>query len=148
MKVFYFADKNHLSKYGNFIYGETYIAMPKGQVPSLIYDMIKFVRGDGNVSFDKKLKELFYVEDGTKVKAKKLPDLDYFSKSDLESLNNAINDYGKTHHFTLFSKSHKDSAYKETPLNGEITIAKIVNSLPNKEDNKHYLKDFILNFLF
>lgn len=139
MKVLYFADKEHLSKYGRFIYGETYIAMDKGQVPSRVYDMIKFVRGDGTVSFSNEIKKLFSVEGKDKIIAKEKPNVGYLSESDKKALDQAIEEYGKTHHINLFRKSHKDSAYKNTELNKEITLDKIVDSLDNKEKVKKYL---------
>jgi uncharacterized phage-associated protein len=45
-KVMYFADKEHLEKYGRFICGDSYVAMKHGPVPSGIYDLLKSVRGD------------------------------------------------------------------------------------------------------
>lgn len=140
MKVIYFADKEHLSKYGRLIYGETYKAMKSGQVPSRMYDMIKFVRGDGTVFFDNKIKEMFEVK-GNDVVAKEKPNVGYLSESDKKVLDKAIDVYGKTHYINLFRKSHKDSAYNETELNQEITLDKIINSLDNKETVKKYLEN-------
>lgn len=141
MKVFYFADKNHLSKYGRFIFGETYCAMEKGQVPSNIYDMIKFVRGDGQRKFDEEIKQYFHIENRNKVKGDKAPDLEFLSKSDIECLDEAIREYGKTYHKSLFSKSHKDSAYNNTPLHQTITLDRIIDSLPNKDEVRNYLQN-------
>ena len=45
-KVLYFADKEHLEKYGRFICGDSYIAMRRGPVPSGVYDLLKLARGD------------------------------------------------------------------------------------------------------
>ena len=139
MKVVYFADKEHLSKYGRFIYGETYQAMKSGQVPSRIYDIIKFVRGDGKVEFDKKIKQMISVESSDKIIAKTKPELNYLSESDKKALDKSIKEYGKTHYIKLFRKSHKDSAYKNTELNKEITLDKIVDALDNKDAVKKYL---------
>ncbi|MCJ7554879.1 MAG: Panacea domain-containing protein [Ignavibacteriaceae bacterium] len=140
MKVIYFADKEHLSKYGRLIYGETYKAMKSGQVPSRVYDMIKFVRGDGTISFDNTIKEMFSIENDNKIIARTKPDINYLSDSDKIALDRAIGEYGKTHYIKLFSKSHKDSAYKKTELNKEISLENIVDSLDNKETVKKYLE--------
>ncbi len=139
MKVFYFADKLHLSKYGRFMFGETYIAMPKGHVPSTIYDIIKFVRGDGSQTFNEDLKKLISVENKNTVKANQKANLDFLSQSEIECLNDAIQKYGKSHHLDIFSKSHKDHAYNVTSLNQEISVDDIVDSLDNKEVIKKYL---------
>ena len=53
-KILYFSDRNHLSKYGRSITGDTYIAMTDGPVPSKIYDIFKSVRGDGFFSINAK----------------------------------------------------------------------------------------------
>jgi len=81
---------------------------------------------------------------GIKIIAKEKPNLGYLSESDKKALDKAIEEYGKTHHISLFSKSHKDSAYKETELNQEITLDKIINSLDNKETVKKYLENIYL----
>lgn len=138
MKVFYFADKLHLSKYGRLMFGETYIAMEKGHVPSTIYDIIKFVRGDGTKKFDNELKEVIQVNKN-EVKANKQANLDFLSPSEIECLNEAMKEYGKLHYTSLLFKSHKDHAYKVTPLNQEITVEAIVDSLDNKKAVKEYL---------
>ncbi|HOI30882.1 MAG TPA: Panacea domain-containing protein [Melioribacteraceae bacterium] len=140
MKVFYFADKLHLSKYGRFMFGETYVAMPKGHVPSTIYDMIKFIRGDGSKEFDPELKKSIIV-DGNKIKAIQPANLDYLSPSEIECLNNAIDEFGKLNHSLVFFKSHKDHAYKVTPVNSDIAIDDIVDSLDNKNTIKEYLNN-------
>lgn len=41
LKVLYFADKDHLAKYGRQICGESYVAMKDGPVPSCTYDLVK-----------------------------------------------------------------------------------------------------------
>ena len=40
-KLLYFADKTSLEKYGRFIFGDDYLAMKAGPVPSGAYDLIK-----------------------------------------------------------------------------------------------------------
>jgi uncharacterized phage-associated protein len=139
VKVFYFADKKHLSKYGRFIFGDKYIAMKSGQVPSNIYDMIKFVRGDGSKEFDESLNDLISVENENTIKAKSKPDLDYLSPSDIECLRESIKKYGKIPPQKLLTISHSDKAYQDTPRNNEIKLDKIIDTLGNKNKIKHYL---------
>jgi len=141
MKVFYFADKLHLSKYGRFMFGETYIAMDKGHVPSSIYDIIKFIRGDGSKQFNEELKNSFSCEDNNTFRAAKKANLDFLSQSEIECLNDAILKFGKSHHFEIFNKSHKDHAYKVTSHNHEISVGDIVDSLDNKEIISKYLNN-------
>jgi hypothetical protein len=40
VKILYYADKDHLNRYGRPILGDRYIAMEHGPVPSVVYDML------------------------------------------------------------------------------------------------------------
>jgi uncharacterized phage-associated protein len=140
MKVFYFADKKHLSKYGRFIYGDHYIAMKSGQVPSTLYDMIKFVGGEGS-GFNEKVKDSFYIENKYKIKPKKEADLNVLSESEKECLKESVEKYGKMAYWKLFIISHSDKAYKKTERDKEMAIDKIIETLPNKEQVKAYLEN-------
>ena len=51
LKAIYLADKENLSKYGRQIFGDRYIAMQLGPVPSLAYVIVKSVREDGRPYF-------------------------------------------------------------------------------------------------
>src|SRR5258705_2140806 len=81
-KILYFAEQKHLSKYGRPIFGDTYIAMKDGPVPSDIYDILKIIKGD-SIYYDPSLQETFakyFSVDDYKVSLKELDlDLDIFS---------------------------------------------------------------------
>lgn len=138
VKVFYFADKLHLSRYGRFIFGDKYIAMPKGPVPSKIYDILKFIRGDQNGFQDEELKKMITYKSDKEIKANIEANVDFLSETDIECLNESIKKYGDQHHSSLFRKSH-DKAYKSTPLNGIIKLEKIIETLDNSKEVKEYL---------
>lgn len=138
VKVFYFADKLHLSRYGRFIFGDKYIAMPKGPVPSNIYDILKFIRGEQNAFKDEELKKMITYKSDKEIKANIEANVDFLSETDIECLNESIKKYGDQHHSSLFRKSH-DEAYKTTPLNGTIKLEKIVETLDNSKEVKEYL---------
>src|SRR5688572_6636382 len=80
-KIIYFADKYHLQNYGRFLFGETYVAMKNGPVPSGAYDVIK--------SADEMLPQKLATND-FEVIALRDPDDSLFSESDLEALDYAI----------------------------------------------------------
>src|SRR5258708_29401184 len=44
-KVVYFADREHLSRYGSLLSGDNYVAMRHGPVPSSIYNLLKAAAG-------------------------------------------------------------------------------------------------------
>ncbi|HAG84687.1 MAG TPA: hypothetical protein DCL61_26935, partial [Cyanobacteria bacterium UBA12227] len=88
-KVIYFADKEHLQKYGRLIFGDHYVAMKHGPVPSEIYEILKVTRGDKLLSCTPnelvdKAKSSFSVKEKYKVNQLREANLDVFSESDLE----------------------------------------------------------------
>ncbi len=134
LKILYFADKDHLNKYGRFISGDSYSAMRNGPVPSEIYDIIKHVRGDGFYrDFDSSLKDAFKVEDnGKNIIPLRKPDLNKLSESEIECLNKSIEENIHLTFKQLKDKSH-DSAFKSADENDFISVEKIAESLGNVE---------------
>jgi hypothetical protein len=84
-------DFGYLRAYGTPALGLTYQAMPKGPVPKEIYDR----RNDPNLS------ECFSLQDdhdGHKaVIAKQAPDMDYFSKREVDLMNRIVEIYAQTY---------------------------------------------------
>lgn len=103
-KLFYFADKISLERYGRFIAGDTYYAMQYGPVPTSTYDMMKNSAVYGVTDFR--------VHDGQKIVPSRAPNMDEFSDSDVEVLNMAIEAYSKLSFKQRTELSH-DSAYDE-----------------------------------
>jgi hypothetical protein len=114
MKILYFADQKHLVNYGRFISGDFYIAMPFGTVPSKSLDIIKSSQSNPSI---------FKVE-GINVSANYQPDLELFSESELESLNESIEENKDLSFEDLTNKSH-GFAWQKTPPNGQINIEDI-----------------------
>ena len=126
-KVFFFADKEHLNKYGRPVIGDRYIAMDHGPVPSVIYDWFK---GDLNwagdpqaitsaVNFDRQASFV-------RARAQREPEMDYLSPSDVAALKSAIA-LCKGRPFSQLSRlSHDDPAYREAELNAEMDPALMI----------------------
>jgi uncharacterized phage-associated protein len=138
-KVIYFADKLHLQRYGRLICGDSYVAMKHGPVPSEIYDMMKDVRGDGNSDHWQTAREAFEVKGKATVVPHKGPDLDVFSSSDLECLNESIKKYGHLSFKQLTDLSH-DAAWEATDDNDIIDLEEIVATLPEGETLLQHLR--------
>jgi uncharacterized phage-associated protein len=138
LKVLYFADKEHLSRYGRLICGDSYTAMPYGPVPSNTYDLVKHVRGDGYCNVDFPVDEAFSVN-GNDIVCKRAADEDYLSESDIECLDEAIGNYGYLSFGKLKRLSHQDRAFAETSLNDFIPLEAIIQSLPEGELLLDYL---------
>lgn len=129
LKVLYFADREHLRRYGRFIYGETYIAMRLGPVPSAAYDMVKAADPGLLSAALQTAREGFEVEEDC-IAAKQEADLDYLSESDVECLDQAIHDYGYLSFEALRDASH-DAAYEAAGPNERISAEDVARSFPN-----------------
>ena len=138
LKIVYFADKEHLMRYGRLICGDTYIAMNHGAVPSGTYDIVKIARGDSSfkLDLDFDLQEVFKI-DGNSITPLREPNLDYLSKSDIECLESAIATYGSMTFQQLKDRSH-DKAYESADINDVIPVEEIIKTLPNSESLLEY----------
>ncbi|MDR0942268.1 MAG: SocA family protein [Holosporales bacterium] len=118
MKTIFFADKEHLNKYGRPIIGDRYIKMPHGPVPSTVYDIIKMdTEWLEPGIFDKAREALEIIQEIDKPKirlifSKRDANPDWFSESDLECLDSSF-DFCKDKTFEELEEiSHKESAWK------------------------------------
>lgn len=112
-KLMYFADKEHLLRYGRPITGDRYVAMKWGPTPSASYDMTKGSAPSRQMSlFHSKLTVA-----GNSVKGLHSPDMKVFSRSDEQVLNEIADKYGKMTAAKLSNLSHKEAAWRQTPEN-------------------------------
>ncbi len=128
LKVLYFADKEHLGKFGRLICGDSYVAMNKGPVPSGLYDIVKQYRGDGAHNSDITDKNILTV-DGFDLIPNRRANTDLLSASDLECLDNSINIYGHMSFGELYDKSH-GSDMEAADENDFIALEDIIQSIP------------------
>ncbi len=128
MKLIYFIDKSHLTKYGRSITGDVYYRLDYGPVPSLSYDLIKTMSDEyqveeksktdreillDNIEIDKSHPNPIYV-------AKHGASLDIFADSEIETINAVILDLGGKSSIELMNLSHEDATHKKTPLRRKI----------------------------
>ncbi len=125
-KVLYFADREHLTKYGRPITGDTYIAMEYGPVPSAIYDILKGVRGDSYQwpQIDE-FKKMFRIKNRYNIEPLQDADLYFLSKTDVQELNASLSQYGRLSWNEIIEKSHA-FAWSSTPLNDRMSIEAIM----------------------
>ena len=138
-KILYFADQKHLVKYGSPIVGDFYIAMDNGPVPSQIYDMLKTVRGD-SLFITNEYKKYFRVEQTYIVIPLTKPDLDEFSESDIECIDEAILENKDLDFKALKKKSHGE-AYNSAGLNSTISFEKIAKEGGANKEMINFLKE-------
>lgn len=98
LKFLFFADLYHLQKFGRPIVGDRYVAMVRGPVLSEVYNMIKRSGKD------------YDVEKNT-IFPKRQADLNEFSKSDIEALEYAFNQYSQYETEKLSELTHKEKCW-------------------------------------
>jgi len=141
LKILYLADRLHLSRYGRFISGDSYVAMIHGPVPSGAYDIVKAARGDGACADEHVLNSLSVDRVSGRISALRAPNLGLFSESDIECLDLTLKEHGNKKFPQMKEISH-DDAYEKADINGFISLKDIVNSLPeNSEDLLDHLSD-------
>jgi uncharacterized phage-associated protein len=119
-KLLFHADKYHLLKYGRPVIGDQYACMEYGPVPSASLNVMNDV-----VAHDKHfrplVKDLFdeylTVEKSmfrkyAVFRARKEPDLDVFSESDIEALDYAQRAYGSMPAWKLSEQSHDEPSWR------------------------------------
>ena len=102
--------------------------MKDGPVPSKIYDILKSIRGDsfypdqGNLSRYLEVKENFYIYPKTKI------DIEVFSETDIECLNESIHENKDLTFDQIKEKSHRDGAYNNANQDNKISFYKIAKA--------------------
>lgn len=138
LKVLYFADKEHLSKYGRIISSDRYVAMSHGPVPSGTYDLVKYVRNNWSFLLTIPLDEAFKVE-GFNIIPLRDPNLEMLSSSEIECLDSAIARYAGMSFGQLRRLCHDDPAFKAADENDFIPLEAFVKSVPDGERLWRYL---------
>jgi uncharacterized phage-associated protein len=143
LKVLYFADREHLRRYGRFINGDTYYALDHGPVPDQTYNLIKEMDHikQSWYCFPEEIKtacQKAFECKGDMVVALREPELDYLSESDRECLDLAIKEFGSLSFSELKTRSH-DKAYKSVgPLNF-IPVENIISTESNADELLEYI---------
>lgn len=133
MKIAYFADKRHLARYGRFIFGDQYCALPHGPVPSGAYDICKEARNVNSTGIG------FRVGKRT-VTPLRDSNVRLLSRSDILCLDESISLYDSLTFDQLKKESH-DAAYDKTPKNGPISIENIIAETSDAADLLAHLKE-------
>ena len=141
-KVLYFADREHLSRYGSLMTGDTYIAMRYGPVPSAIYNLLKAAAGrrEPTVPADwiALVKGTLAVEGEHRVRALRDARTEMISDAQRTCLDASIKENGRLGFKRLVSKSH-DAAWKAADQNEIIEPVAIAKTLPNAKEVLAYV---------
>ncbi len=152
VKTLFYADKEHLNKYGRPIIGDTYIRMKCGPVPSEVLDIINFNSFKFSSEFFNKILKSFIVTQNGKEKLispLREANIDLFSESDIECLDTAF-DFCKDKTFKdLFDITHKEKAWESAEENKDMDYELLIqDDNPNKEDIIEDLKQESLFLVF
>src|SRR5713101_5242959 len=136
-KVVYFADREHLSRYGSLLSGDNYVAMRHGPVPSAIYNLLKAAAGRQEPAIPLGWFELvagvLAVEGEHRIRPLRDPNLDMISPSQRACLDTSIKANGRLSFSRLAKKSH-DAAWKSADQNDIIELVAIAKTLPNAKE--------------
>ncbi len=143
-KVLYFADREHLSRYGSLMTRDSYVAMRYGPVPSAIYNLLKAAGGHREPFIPPQWAELagglLAVEGDHRVRALRDANLEMISAAQRVCLDVSIKENGRLSFERLARKSH-DAAWKSADQNEIIELAAIAKTLPNAKEILAYLSD-------
>lgn len=148
-KVLYGADKHHLEHYGSLMFGETYIKMKYGPVPSHVYDGVKVAAGQripqASDALSKSFRAVIRVSAGQSGKALALhlkadPNWDDLSEAMIESLDMGIKQFGELGFRARTDRSH-DAAWEAATMNSSMPVESIAETLPNSRQLLEHLAD-------
>lgn len=128
-KILYYADKDHLQKYGRMITGDHYVKMKYGPVPSYVYDLIK----------ENNRTQSDFEVDGFNIRPLRKADTNELSESDIKCLMNSIEQHGNKTFEELTLESH-DATYEQGSLNEKFDEDQFLSTFPNKDEIVEFLK--------
>lgn len=142
-KIMYFADQKHLARYGRPVLGDFYVAMDHGPVPSQVYDMIKIVRGETIFQSLRNYSAYFALSDHY-VYPKQEPDMDLFSESDLECIDESLKENRYLSFNQLKEKSH-DDAYCKAAKDDKISFREMAKQAGANASMLSYIQEIAEN---
>lgn len=111
-KILYFANTEHLAKYGSNIVNDTFCALDFGPVPSNLYDAIKVAQGKHQAANHKELAPIYdSITTGNDfadyvIFASEKADIDELSKSNIECIDESIATNANLSFKEISNKSH------------------------------------------
>ena len=146
MKLMYFADKEHLEKFGRVMFYDDYRKLPRGPVATLTYNIISSTDakdGDDFKSYIDNFSNFIEIQkkdtnqknSATRFNPKNSFDNSFFSKSEIEILESITKKYKTYTKEQISEESHSLKEYINTDMNDFISVSDMTE---NKE-----LKDYL-----
>ncbi len=114
VKLLFYADREHLVRYGRPVVGGPYVAMQHGPVSSRLLDDINQAAGSDDLPFAMK---------GTTIIAKAQVDENELSESDVEVLEYVDRQFGRYDTFRLRDLTHELEAWKKNYPDPEVNTS-------------------------
>ena len=151
VKAAYYAQQNHLARYGTPLFKDCICALPFGPVPSNIYNILKMARGDSRVLDYHKADDMHLASDAIafdneRFSAIERPDMDFLSLSDIECLNYGISKVAGMSFCQIMDDTHGQEwsrAFNSGTSLKEMDIMNISKEGNASDDALQYLKDFL-----
>lgn len=144
-KILYFADEKHLARYGKAINPDKYEVKQYGPVPSMAYEILKSLRGEGfMVELRHEFTPYFELTNNYTVRATAEPDMDYLSDSEVQCIDESIEENRYLTFQSRTDKSH-DDAYLNADDDGYISVLDMARVGGANETMLSYIKESIEN---
>ena len=143
-KLFFYADIYHINKYGRPVFGDEYLAYQYGPVPTVTYELLK----QDPLLFEALGEDQPFIvnKKGAKpiVTPQRQAQLEYFSKSDIEALDYAIDNFSQMSFGELTDISHKHPAWKNAGTLGIMNYEDFIDPknqelIKELKENSQYL---------
>ena len=148
LKEIFYADKVHLQRYSRPVTGDYFIKMNYGPVASHAYDLLKGNRLSEYVRKQRFTSDIF--EDAIRafdtrdqycIKPLRGPDLDYFSGTDLECMQVALEQCNGKSFETLVAITHDELSWKNAQLDQRMAFEDFIEEREDKEEYLEYLRE-------
>lgn len=151
VKAAYYAQQNHLARYGTPLFKDYICALPFGPVLSNIYNILKMARGDSRVLDYHKADDMHLASDAIafeneRFSAKERPDMVFLSLSDIECLNYGISKVAGMSFSQIMDDTHGQEwsrAFNSGTFLKEMDIMNISKEGNASDDALQYLKDLL-----
>lgn len=151
-KSLYFANKEHLNRYGRLITSDTFFALQFGPVPTKLADILDFIQSIKKINQSDKdrftpiIKSLESCGDDAAnyFTAKELPDMDELSDSDIECLNIGLDKcIGRG-----FKEIKEESHDKAWQIASNKPSHKSIDILDMVDDSNKAMKEYVLDNMY
>lgn len=140
VKEMFYSDKIHLERYGRPVTGDVYIKMDHGPVASIAYDFLRahrlqpqFIKKYDSGVFENAIQALD-TSDPFKIRALREPDIEYFSGTDIDCMEEALKTCNGKDFCELVDMTHKEAAWIEAQLNGRMSFESFIDKQHPERD--------------